>query len=76
LEPYDAKKSQTCKLCSTTFLHNKQGRFTSHLLHEHTMELHDYLIAHIYTKKDLACSNKECQRKVTLRRGVPMTTVQ
>jgi very-short-patch-repair endonuclease len=71
LKPYDAKNSQTCKLCCTTFLHNKQGRFTSHLLIEHSVDLHDYLIAHIYNKEDLTCSNKECQRKVKLRRGVP-----
>lgn len=41
--PYDAKSYQECKICGFLVSHNKQGRFTSHLKNEHTLDLNSYL---------------------------------
>ncbi|RKD25539.1 hypothetical protein BEP19_00925 [Ammoniphilus oxalaticus] len=71
--PYDAKVEQTCGICGMFFLHNKQGRFTSHLLHSHSISLHDYLLMYYYTKEDLKCASDFCLNTVKLRRGVPNT---
>lgn len=71
MEPYDAKKSQKCKLCGYEFMHNKQGLFTSHLKKEHGLDLHSYLIKYYYTHKDLRCNGINCENLVTLRRGIP-----
>lgn len=52
-------------------MHNKQGRFTSHLIHVHSLSLHDYLLRHYYTVEDLTCQNSFCTNLVKLRRGIP-----
>ncbi|WP_047155281.1 endonuclease domain-containing protein [Aneurinibacillus tyrosinisolvens] len=68
---YDAKDKQICLLCREEFSHNKQGRFTSHLIHIHGMNLHEYLLRYYYAKEDLICHNPICTKTVKLRRGVP-----
>lgn len=69
--PYDAKVEQTCMICGDIFLHNRQGRFTSHLIYSHSLGLHEYLLMYYYTKDDLKCSSDFCSNKVNLRRGIP-----
>ncbi|KPL59625.1 hypothetical protein AM506_09135 [Rossellomorea vietnamensis] len=69
--PYDAKKSQTCKICGFEISHNKQGRFTSHLKNKHGLSLKDYLVSYYYTRDDLECCNETCKSIVQLRRGKP-----
>lgn len=68
---YNASDKQVCKLCGKEFIHNKQGRFTSHLKNEHNLFLDEYLINYFYTKEDLTCSTEGCNNQVKLRRGVP-----
>lgn len=68
---YDANNFQECKLCGFSIVHNKQGRFTSHLKYEHHLDLNEYLVKYFYTDKDLECSNPNCNKKVSLRRGKP-----
>lgn len=68
---YDAKVEQKCRMCELTFTHNKQGRFTSHLLSNHSLNLDEYLVIHFYDESDLKCSYELCNKLVGLRRGVP-----
>ncbi|MCM3617749.1 endonuclease domain-containing protein [Sutcliffiella horikoshii] len=70
-KPYDAKSNQECKICGYSFSHNKQGRFTSHLLKNHSLNLESYLIEFYYKEKELICSYELCNNKVGLRRGIP-----
>jgi very-short-patch-repair endonuclease len=71
MKRYDAKNEQVCLLCGEGFSHNKQGRFTSHLIHVHQLNLHEYLLYHYYKPEDLICHNPICNNTVKLRRGVP-----
>ncbi|WP_180994123.1 hypothetical protein [Bacillus sp. Marseille-P3661] len=71
MEPYNASKSLICKLCGRTYLHNKQGLFTSHLKKEHDLSLHDYLVRYYYEQSDLVCKGFGCNNIVKLRRGKP-----
>ncbi|ARK20130.1 endonuclease domain-containing protein [Sporosarcina ureae] len=68
---YDAKVEQNCRICGHIFMHNKQGRFTSHLLSNHNLNLNEYLLIHFYDENDLKCSYELCDKLVQLRRGTP-----
>lgn len=68
---YNADTPQNCKICGFQIMHNKQGRFTSHLRSEHKLSLNEYLLRYFYKMDDLTCSNTLCKSKVKLRRGRP-----
>ncbi|MFS0822779.1 DUF559 domain-containing protein [Bacillus sp. 1P02SD] len=70
MKPYDAKNSQICKICNETFVHNKQGKFTSHLK-IHSISLDDYLAKFYYSSEELRCNNPVCNKQVKVRRGIP-----
>ena len=69
--PYDAKLTQKCKICGFEFNHNKQGRFTSHLIKNHNLNLEEYLINYHYKPQDLKCVYELCNQTVKLYRGIP-----
>ncbi|PIC75705.1 hypothetical protein CSV74_15015 [Sporosarcina sp. P19] len=71
MKKYDAKVEQKCQVCGLVFTHNKQGRFTSHLLSNHYLSLDEYLLIHFYDENVLKCSYQFCNKLVQLRRGVP-----
>jgi len=71
MKVYDAKEQQQCRICGLVVSHNKQGRFTSHLLNTHDLSLHDYLIQYFYEKQQLICQYELCEKQVALRRGIP-----
>nr|WP_198044646.1 hypothetical protein [Lysinibacillus timonensis] len=50
MKVYNAKEKQICKICGIIFSHNKQGRFTSHLINEQQIPLNDYLVKYFYSK--------------------------
>ena len=66
MEVYDATKPQLCKICEITFNHNKQGRFTSHLINQHHLTLDNYLSSYFYPVSMLTCSYILCNKKVKL----------
>jgi very-short-patch-repair endonuclease len=68
---YDAKQHQKCKICDLEISHNKQGRFTLHLINEHLLTLEQYLINYFYEAEDLICTFELCNNMVGLRRGSP-----
>lgn len=58
MKVYNAKENQVCKICSFTFTHNKQGRFTSHIVTQHQLTLNEYLLKYfILLKKSLVSTN-------------------
>lgn len=70
MNTYDAKREQVCRICNEKFIHNKQGRFVSHLK-LHSLTLDEYLTDYYYGENDLICSNPLCNNKVKVRRGKP-----
>ena len=60
MEVYDATKPQLCKICGITFNHNKQGRFTSHLINQHHLTLDNYFSSYFYPVSMLICSYILC----------------
>lgn len=71
MEVYNAANEQKCAICNFTISHNKQGRFTSHLLKEHNLTLNEYLSQYFYSKDELKCQYELCDNLVKLRRGIP-----
>lgn len=71
MKVYDAKTEQICRLCGFKLPHNKQGRFTSHLIIEHQLTLNEYLVQYFYSKEEVTCKYELCSNIVSLRRGIP-----
>lgn len=66
---YDSKNEIKCEICEKVFNNNKDGKFTKHIITEHSLSLEEYLIKYFYNENDLKC--EICGNPVNIRRGIP-----